>query len=166
MRKLLLLPILPILLFSCVTSTKLTSNTEAYKATTAKPFDEVWANIIDIFSARGYSIKTIDKTSGLIVTDDYSLSKSYTYEKNGVPIDPQAYVVVSKYSNVNFSFKNIEPDNVLGNFNVRVRKNGDNVDVFINLVNLRAVSIGRYGTHQYEVKTTGIFEKQLGKEIM
>ena len=76
---------------------------------------EIWSNIIDFFSQRGFSIKTIDKSSGIIVTDDYSLLSSYTYEKNGKIENANAYVILSpKYKGL-YGLGERKPDMLKGN---------------------------------------------------
>ena len=37
--------------------------------TTEKKFDEVWEKLVDVFAQKGLSIKIIDRSSGLIVSD-------------------------------------------------------------------------------------------------
>ncbi|RFS17356.1 hypothetical protein [Emticicia sp. C21] len=87
MKKMLTLLFLSYALFSC-TGPKSIPIKGAYLE---KPFtvyseksvEDVWSKVIDIFATSGITIKIIDKSSGLIVTDDYSFLKSYTFETTG-----------------------------------------------------------------------------------
>src|ERR1035438_5191369 len=54
-----------------------------------KSQDEVWKRIIELFSTNGISIRLIDKSSGLIVSDKNSFTSNSTVEDdNGMPKNP------------------------------------------------------------------------------
>ena len=105
-----------------------------------KSKDEIWNKIIDQFSENGYPIKTLDKTSGLIVTEKMSLKNVYTREVKGKPENPSAYVVIF---DIRSSLGNrLTPHIVEGEWNVRVLdlENGT-CRVTVNLLNMKCVYI-------------------------
>jgi len=69
-----------------------------YEFTVADNRELAWNKLIDLFSAKGLTIKKIDKNDGLITTDITSFLRSYTSEnKDGSLINPDAFVVCSKF---------------------------------------------------------------------
>lgn len=69
-----------------------------------RPVDEVWNRLIDVVTDEGFDIKFIDKSSGLVFSDDLSLKyhpstgfEAYTVEdKKGQLLNPHAYVVTER----------------------------------------------------------------------
>lgn len=98
-----------------------------FMAYTDKSVDEVWSKVIDIFATKGITIKIIDKASGLIVTEDYSFLKSYTFETvSGKPVNPNAMVVCSRI--LNGLGEPMIPEKITGSWNVRVKpENGKTI---------------------------------------
>lgn len=164
--------ILFIVLMCACSSTKITNNApSSYTFTTTKPFEEVWSGVIDYVASKGVSIKNIDKASGIIITDEYSLINSYTYEdKKGQLINPNAYVVINRIKG-GFG-ATLTPDFVTGNYNIRVKTLDQETSVTVNLVNLKgAVKVDKnmYGgggrLKYYTIKSTNVFEKQLAENL-
>jgi hypothetical protein len=58
-----------------------------------KSFDKVWDNIKGLFSQKGIFIKSIDRSSGLIIFTQSALSATYE-NKKGEPYNRNAFVVV------------------------------------------------------------------------
>ena len=171
MKKIALFLSITFLLCNCVSKKIINNAPHSYSFTSDKSFDEVWSNVIDFISLKGVSIKNIDKESGLIVTDEYSLTGSYTYEdKNGSLKNPNAYVVLQKRKG---GFGNtIKPDFIHGNYNIRVKPEKNGTSITINLVNLIAgVTVNKniYGGGgnmvYYVVKSTNVFEKELAQKL-
>lgn len=171
LKKIITLLLLATCLVNCV-SKKITNNApSSYTFQTDKTFEQAWSNIIDYISARGVPIKNIDKTSGIIITDEYSLIDSYTYEdKNGNLKNPNAYVVLQR---IKGGFGNtVNPEFVHGNYNIRVKPQNGGTSVTVNLVNLKgAVTKGKNmyggGGHliYYKIKSTNVFEKLLAENL-
>ena len=166
--------IIPTLLFfiSCSAPKQIINNApSSYTFETQKPFEQVWSNVIDYVTSKGVSIKNIDKASGIIVTDDYSLTGSYTYEdKNGNLQDPGAYVLINKIKSALGII--IPPSSINGNYNIRVKPLKDNsgTSVTVNLVNLKGYVIFGTGYNRYNkyyiIKSTNVFEKQLAEKLL
>jgi hypothetical protein len=102
---------------------------------TNKSFDEVWDNVVDLFAKTGIPIKTIDKSSGIIVANKTNFQATFENE-NGALIDTNAAFVAVKLI-VPANNRLIEPVYVSSDFNVRVKKLADNkvsigINVFIN----------------------------------
>jgi len=127
-----------------------------------KSKDEVWSKVIDIFAQKGLAINVIDKSSGLIGSNEYSFGNSMTYEmENGMPNDTTAWVIVNKYTSTLGNI--ILPNTIKGSFNVRVKEEGNKTAININLVNLTAWYLHPSGSLQipYEIKSTGKFEQSI-----
>jgi len=141
-----------------------------------KPIEKVWDNLIDVFAQKGLSIKIIDKSSGLIVSERKSLS--FTVEdKNGKIQNASAFVVMPRMTNQGFNAP-IMPYNVYGEWNVRIKPDGNGTSININLLNFSA----DYGDPKSETalyyqkfkwkyhgsldgQTTGVFENYLAAAI-
>lgn len=178
MKKLLCL--FAVIYFISCTPTKVIPLTGTYPTTpivfySDKSFDKVWDNIIDMFAQKGISIRTIDRTSGLIVSDKTKLSWTFEDFKNekhkrskAIKFDPLAFVVVERIMNTWTSYPFI-PDAVTGDWNIRIKKDGDRTSINVNLNNIYAVYEMDYyrETHlaiapvEVKGKTTGVFEKTI-----
>jgi hypothetical protein len=133
------------------------------------PVDTVWDHVIDFFAQKGLSIKIVDRSSGLIISDATSLS--WTFEnKKGFPNHPERQVVIPMVIAPGAD-KAVTPTSVIGEWNVRIKATGNRTSINVNLVNIRAlVSTGSYmsGTASYtkvEDKSTGVFEKLIFNKI-
>ena len=136
--------------------------------TSEKSFNEVWDNIIDLFAQRGLSIKIIDRTSGLIISDKSKLSYSFE-NKKGFIAHPDAYVVLQMIMD-NYSDKPFRPEIVTGEWNIRIKAVDGKTSININLNNIYATyGAAYYSTYSHSVVqpvdvrgvTTGVFEKSI-----
>src|SRR5689334_10194727 len=66
-----------------------------YTDTTTIAKEQAWDKIIDFFAQNGLSIKIIDKSSGLIISDNTAVPASYE-TKLGIPEKKDAWIVVPK----------------------------------------------------------------------
>ncbi len=131
-----------------------------------KSKDEVWSKVIDVFAQKGLTISIIDKSSGLITSNDYSFTSSVTYEMmNGMLKDTTAWIVVGKRPTDTQYYT--PPNNVRGSFNVRVKEEAGKTAININLVGLTAMDITQpYNTKiTYQVKSTGVFERTFAEMV-
>lgn len=134
--------------------------TTPFQSTSTNNKDVVWDKLIDLFAQNGLSIKIIDRSSGLIVSDRSSLT--WTHEdKNGKLIKPNAFVVLAKQIDVN---KNVvKPGGVSGEWNVRIKDNGSSGTIInVNLVNLKETVSGyKIAPYDKDIRgvSTGNFEK-------
>lgn len=165
MKKLLFVAIL---LSGCATPalTPLKSNYEKpYSVEVNRTFDEVWSDVVDVLATKGLNIKTLDKSSGIVISEKVSFVGSITVEDaNGIPKDPKAYVVTSW--NRNALGQIIIPTDGYGTWNVRVKKMSDtSTAISVNIVNLAttfqgiSISGGVPPVLTFEAKSTGVFEK-------
>jgi hypothetical protein len=134
-----------------------------YQIETTKSFDEVWSNVIDMFATKGLSIKIIDKSSGLIISDKTSFISSFTYEnKEGLLIKPNAFIVINMIKSLGVVF---HPTIITGEWNIRIKKNEEKTLINVNLVNINAMytspptQSSPARTLNLEAKSTGVFEK-------
>jgi hypothetical protein len=132
---------------------------------TSTPFDKVWDNIIDMFSQQGLSIKIIDRSSGLIVSERGPIPYSFE-DKLGKLYKPEAYAVIERWKE-NGGASYFIPLTVTGEWNVRIKTIEDKTGINVNLTSILATyeptfySITRTvtGPVMTQGKTTGIFEK-------
>lgn len=61
---------------------------------TDKSFDEVLGKVIDFFATSGIPINTLEKASELIVSNNMTLEDMTTTEKDGIILNPNAYIVI------------------------------------------------------------------------
>src|SRR3954471_10243109 len=86
-----------------------------YEFATSSNKEQAWNTLIDLLTAKGLAIKTIDKNDGLITTDNTSFLNSYAWEnKDGSLTNPKAFVVCSKVRGP-FTFpSSIRPEFIAG----------------------------------------------------
>ena len=130
--------------------------------------DQVWDKLIDFFAQKGLSIKIIDRSSGLIISDKSALTYSLEDSKGNL-IDPNAWIAIEKVYNVGAN-KIIKPSSVSGDWNVRIKELPNNkTSINVNLVNIKAkqVSVSKYGVVEFEIKalSTGNFENLIAEQI-
>jgi hypothetical protein len=140
-----------------------------YEIKTDKSFEEVWSNVIDFFAQKGISIKIIDKSSGLIISEKTSFLDHYSTEVNGAIRDFDAWIVLNSINHGSFETL---PDHVYGEWNVRLKPmDGGGTLINVNLTNIdagRHVSRTQYTPEQnivFKGKSTGKFESFIAKTI-
>ena len=135
--------------------------TGPYIQSTTTSIDKVWDKLVDLFATKGLSIKVIDKSSGLIVSDKYKLSVTQE-NKSGKLINPNAYVVSVKLYNPG-SRTYLPINTTVGEWNVRIKPDGNGGTIInVNLVNIQEVWTDSKGYSKDVVstaKSTGVFEK-------
>lgn len=187
MKSLLVLPFL--IIIACSPTKKIIPLRGTYPNTpieisSSKSFDQAWDRLIDLFAQNGLSIKIIDRSSGLLVSDQIMLNTTIE-DKNGVLFDTSAYIVIPKYYNssvrryvpiskiiagpyVSKSYID-EPDPVYGSWNVRIKKNGEGSVINVNLVNIFYYTTSTNGLPIQKYlnlyKSTGRFEKMIAHII-
>lgn len=145
-----------------------------------KSFDQVWDKLIDLFAQNGLSIKLIDRSSGLIISD-YSAILATWEDKDNDLVHDNAYVVIPKYKNKNLQayvpivgtyYKKSDlkkPVILRGEWNVRVKKDADGSSINVNLVNVFHFYTDSKGiAHKEsmdEYVSTGNFEKAISTII-
>jgi hypothetical protein len=139
-------------------------NFEAYSD---KSINEVWDNIFDFFARSGITIRIIDKSSGLIISGTTALKWSYENPK-GVLYHPDAWVAVFKTIDPN-SKKPIGLVSVTGEWNIRIKPQGERTLINVNLVSpsYTSVALERNNTvfKKGEIQSTGVFEKLIYDKI-
>jgi acetyltransferase-like isoleucine patch superfamily enzyme len=131
--------------------------------------------MIDLFAQNGISIKTIDKSSGIIVSERTSFSNSFTWEvSKGYLNNPNAFVVVGRYDN---ALTKIVPKTITGDWNIRIKTVGNETVINVNLLNLYGEHIvhgtgssSGYEYHwqkggQLDIRSTGVFERKISDMI-
>lgn len=136
--------------------------------TSNRPVSEVWDRLVDFFAQTGYSIKIIDKSSGLIVANRTLLPATYEDAKGRIIYDT-AYVVLTHYKGQEEYTRGLKyPGKVTGDWNVRIKADGDKTSININLVNILQQTSAIYYSDSHRPLwepvngvTTGRFEKTL-----
>lgn len=144
-----------------------------------KSVDAVWDRLVDLFAQNGLSIKLIDRSSGLIVSDNSTLIATWE-DKDGKPLHENAHIVVpkkynassgmqvgiTKYTSLKSELK--KPDVVKGEWNVRIKQDGSGSIVNVNLVNVTYEdnNIGSSHTIAPDLfRSTGKFEQGIAELI-
>lgn len=145
------------------------------QVTTEKDFAFVWDKIIDLFAQRGLPIKIIDRSSGLIICDKTVLKTTIENSK-GLLDDNEAWIVVPKThdpglnrdvavsgSSSGVYSKKMLPNDVNGEWNVRVKSENGKTLVNVNIVNVRYEDYNGQGYSKniniQSFASTGVFEK-------
>ena len=142
-----------------------------FSISTDKSFENVWDKIIDLFVLKGYSIKIVDKNSGLI-TSERVIVKVTVEKKNKELLDSKAFIVVpqiyepgpNRYTPIT---KNSD---ITGEWNIRIRTVQGKTVVDVNVVNLKyQFHDTYYRTYREEIlsnyKSTGVFERTIADLI-
>lgn len=147
-----------------------------------QPFDKVWDNLIDLFAQKGFSIKIIDRSSGLIISQRSLLSATME-DKNGKLVDPFAIIAVPsiKFNGRIIPItgtsvgpyateKQIKALPVYGDWNVRVKSTPTGSTINVNITNVIYENILSPGKSVEPIsitgyKSTGKFEKELSQSI-
>ncbi len=159
-----------VILIQC--SPKIAPLTKTYQA---KPYeaisdnnkDIVWDKIVDFFAKNGLSIKLIDRSSGLIVSDATTLTYTHEDDKGNLK-NPKAWVVLNKiYKAGNKLY--IEPTSLTGEWNIRIKSTSDNkTNINVNLVNIKYTYLNssgmpekdsQYFVNKFQAQSTGKFEE-------
>ena len=146
---------------------------EPYIIISEKPYDEVWSNTIDLFTTQGLSIKLLDKSSGLIVSEKTSFLNDYTFEdKNGDLENPDASIVIEKYTYKGNNKPVIKPEELTGEWNIRIKNTGNGkTEINVNLTNANGSTfIAGSDFSAPEIisfvgKSTGNFEETVSKTL-
>ena len=155
-----------LLLFGCSLSVKVLKGSyldKPFEIISEKSFDEVWSNVIDLFATKGLSVKIIDKTSGLIVSEKTSFISEYSYEDNNGNLEnPDAWLAVERIYYAG-GYSPIHPKTITGEWNVRIKNGkGGNTIINVNLTNIQAEAyIGTTNSEvvTFKAKSTGKFEE-------
>lgn len=138
---------------------------------TTSSFDQVWDKLIDLFAQKGLSIKIIDRSSGLIVSERSLLSA--TTETNAGPLkNPEAFAVEPKiYDRYSKKYKPVY-SSLTGEWNVRIKRNNDKTVINVNIVNIEGHGLTTMNMKVTppivkcaECKSTGVFEKAISDLI-
>lgn len=143
---------------------------QPYQIVTTASKEQVWTKLVDLFTAKGLAIKTIDKNDGIITTDHTSFLDSYAWEsKGGILTNPSALVVCSKVRGAFTIPASLKPTVLTGQWAVRVKQEGDKTIINTRLANAAGkIEIDHTGysyatkeTYNLMVRSTGIFEKSI-----
>lgn len=137
--------------------------------TSTKSFDSVWSNVIDLFATKGLSIKIIDKSSGIIVSEKSSFLDHYTFEYKGKLEYPKKWIVLESIYVMGNQW---EPDKLTAEWNVRIKSiPSGGCTVNVNLTNIEATKhfdASKYSAaSNYDIKgySTGVFENKIASIV-
>lgn len=157
-----------LLLISCapkITPIKGDYLNKPYSITSDQNKDAIWDKIIDLFAQKGISIKLVDRSSGLIVSDKTALTYSWEDTK-GALVKKDAWVVIPKVFDRG-SMKLIKPSIIIGDWNIRIKATPDNkTAINVNLVNIRgSYLLDSHTEVPIDGKSTGAFEQMIADNI-
>ena len=141
-----------------------------YQFVSDKPKDKVWDNIIDFFAQKGLSIKLIDRSSGLIVSEKTGLT--FTHEdKTGQLVNKGAWAVIPKIWSPGQNKYISLYTTIMGDWNIRIKElETGKTSINVNLVNITGL------TSSYSLntgpntiidagKSTGVFEEMIAVSV-
>lgn len=134
-------------------------------------YQQTWDRLLDIFAQNDFSIRIVDKQSGLIVLNRANLMSSYTTEnaKGGLVRDGKYVVVTRCYNETQSDY--IPVSEISADWNVRVKVEDGNVMVNVNMVNVVIRRVIKVGNNYVPicsdaiVKSTGLLESQITEGI-
>ncbi|MDT8346197.1 MAG: hypothetical protein RQ756_00225 [Flavobacteriaceae bacterium] len=137
-----------------------------------KSYDVVWDNIIDLFATRGISIKLIDRSSGLIISEKTSFLNEYSFEnRDGKLENQESWIVVEKIAFEGYH-QSVKPDKITGEWNIRIKEINDAETLInVNLTNIEATSfysggqVSKPRNLTFKAKSTGKFEELIASMI-
>jgi hypothetical protein len=136
--------------------------------------DQSWKNLIDYLTEKGIAIKLIDKASGIITTEPTSLLNAFTWEnKDGSLTNPDAFVVCSKVRAPLQIASSLKPTELRGQWVFLFKEEGEKNYLLIRFTNgygkVLETTSGDSGSSAYtynlDVKSTGLFEKQVQEQL-
>lgn len=138
-----------------------------------KPIEEVWSKVIDLFAQKGFGIKIIDKTSGLIISERMDFSNNYTYENaNGELVNKDAFFVIDDVkpkTNTLFVTPNII---VKSAWNIRIKEEiKGSTTISVNITDIDESHKLQYYASGQQMKipivaySTGVFEKWVSDQL-
>lgn len=146
-----------------------TYQTGPFQAISNKNLDVVWSNTIDLFAQKGISIKIIDKSSGLILTEKVSFLKNYTIEQNGKSTNPSAWIVLNQ---IYWGTGDVKPQVLTGEWNIRLKPSESGGTIInVNITNLIATAhfdrtqYTLERTFDFDARSTGVFESMVADNI-
>lgn len=171
MKKIFLSILLSPLLISCAApigalTRDYSKNVRSYQ--TELSYESVWSKAIDYFSERGVSIQTVDKSSGLIASGNYSFKNSVTVESSdGGFLDNDKWIVCAcPYLSTGVV---VAPNVSNGAFNLRIKQENGKTLININFLPNEFYDnlVSGLGTFRVERQafSTGVFEKKLAEYI-
>ncbi len=132
---------------------------------------EVITNVLAFLIENGCSIGLVDRESGIITTNEESFLGKDTQVKNGLLIEPEAYIVSGvppkSLANTNMVGDRIDPYEITGYWSIRIVEESALTKVYITASNLkceyRKVVLGMASSTFVDVpvKSTGVFEGKL-----
>jgi hypothetical protein len=165
MKNLFILLITVIVLQSCtspVVPLKGKYQVGSVKSKINHPVDSVWEAVIDYIADNGVSVKTIDKSCGLIIADVLSFGGLLSQEDNkGNLINPGAFIVVER-SSQDSPGKDVR-HGAVAQWNLRVKADSDNTSIVI--VNLHSIRVDK-GIVSLTGQSTGNMEKMIINDII
>jgi len=138
---------------------------------TPSSFDQTWDKLIDLFAQNGLSIKVIDRSSGLIVSERSLLPSTIELDVPGKLKNPTAYAVSPK---VRYATRD-KPlyYELTGEWNVRLKKSDKGTVISINISNVEGKYVAYddhsnaivYTKHCPTCRSTGAFEENISNFI-
>lgn len=172
MKKLFYLLLLIPFLNSCITAEigslkrDYSKNVRSYQSDL--PFEKVWSRAIDFFSERGIAIQTVDKSSGLIVSGNYSFTNSVTIESSdGGFFDNEKWIVCACPFLPDGTV--VAPNVANGDFNLRIKQEDGKTIINVNLLPREFYQSANTSFGPVKVDrqafSTGVFEKKIAEFI-
>ena len=135
-----------------------------------RPYDTVWARTCRFLAGNGFTFKENDKDKGLLVTNKYDFSKTFSFVKNGKPMDSTAWVALSYNTNKGGFGSN--PFKVVAKWTISIKPSAAGATIRIDMgwVDAHVTKPAKKSFHPEQEYTfigqsTGVFEKMLADAV-
>lgn len=142
------------------------------KKTLDLSFDKTWSGVVDFFAENNIPIKTIEKSSGLIVSTQMEFPATYWITSEKRLYDPNAYIAVQQVSGLKIDGTGMR---ATATWNVRVKAiSEDKTEIQVNIATpLVELLLLNANTYRYEwtasiceARSTGMLDKHLSEYIL
>lgn len=131
-------------------------------------FDRAWEGVIDFISDTGQEVQLIDKESGLVISDQYTVSGKHISMENskGKIVNSDAWIVSQRHSDDNPKGNLRETHTASAKWTIRVKQVADETVIAV-LMHVKNVYWGlpQKWTFVFDGASTGNYEKYMLDEI-
>ncbi|MGX5854043.1 hypothetical protein ACWKW6_10385 [Dyadobacter jiangsuensis] len=132
------------------------------------PFNPIWEAVIDFISDTGQEVQLIDKESGLVISDQYTVFGKHISMENakGKIINTDAWVVSARHSDDNPKGNLKETHTASVKWTIRIKQVADETVIAV-LMHVKNVYWGlpQKWTFVFDGVSTGNYEKYMLNEI-
>ena len=137
-----------------------------YQLISISGFEDTWMSVLAFMKENDIAVSKADKSAGVIITKRLSFSDFYSFEENGNLRDANAYIVLGRNGDLASRINVLSTEGVWNVDLSNVGPSGGTVSISLSDATAYGEKAGR-GSRPFdlEIKSTGMFEKQVEKFI-